>query len=271
MLVRLRTGDPDHRPPATCGCRRAPRRPARSASIPRPWVRSPSPAASCQSARGRSASHGAADDRQTVAQRVAAVEALPDQRPAAWSCTRPTSGRYPWRAAASSPRADPVQTTLTAQGSYVTGSLQRRAGQLRLRVTPTSVPYKGAVRRARDALRDRRRDDRGSLPRGRRRAVRRSRSRRSTATPDGRGGAAFTRRLERLDGQRAGRGRMGRRRHRPGRRLRGPPWSSASRSRCAPGRPRCPSDPRSSSAPAWRRARSARRRVRTQGRERAGA
>jgi hypothetical protein len=85
-------------------------------------------------ALGRDPSRPGADDRQTVAQRVAAVRALPtnDQLVVVFA---PDS-----RAGGAS--AEPVKTTLTVRGSYVTGSIQKRTGRLRLHVSPESVPYK---------------------------------------------------------------------------------------------------------------------------------
>lgn len=89
-----------------------------------------------ESERGRNRAHGLADDRQTVAQRVAAVRDLPTNDQLMVMFT-PDPGL-------DDVSLEPVTTTLTVDGRYVTGSLQRRTGQLRLRVSPSSVPYKGA-------------------------------------------------------------------------------------------------------------------------------
>ena len=82
------------------------------------------------------ASRGTTDDRQTVAQRVAAVNALPtnDQLVVVFT---PDSG-------ASATSAESIQTTLTVSGSYVTGSIEQRIGKLRLRVSPASAPFRSA-------------------------------------------------------------------------------------------------------------------------------
>ncbi|MCX6363516.1 MAG: hypothetical protein NTW58_04995 [Actinobacteria bacterium] len=96
----------------------------------------PSPDDGPESPVGGNRARTAVDDRQTVAQRVAAVRALPtnDQLVVVFS---PDLG-------AADAGVEPVETTLTVSGSYVTGSIQRRTSQLRLRATPASVPYKGA-------------------------------------------------------------------------------------------------------------------------------
>ena len=134
----------------------------------------------------RGLSRGSTDDRQTVAQRVAAVEALPTNDQLAVVVHARRAGRT---------SSEPVKTTLTVSGSYVTGSIQRRTGELRLRVTPASVPYKGAfvvsgalAETAGETTVDLYRRDAGSRRR-------RSRSRPSPPRPNGRGGAVFSQRL----------------------------------------------------------------------------
>jgi hypothetical protein len=84
---------------------------------------------------GRGLSRSATDDRLTVAQRVAAVRALPtnDQLVVMF---RPDFG-------AGDASLEPVTSTLTVDGTYVTGSLERRTTQLRLHVSPANVPYRG--------------------------------------------------------------------------------------------------------------------------------
>ncbi|MCX6371817.1 MAG: hypothetical protein NTX16_01835 [Actinobacteria bacterium] len=149
-----------------------------------PAATGPSPGDEPAGSRGQSRS--AVDDRQTVAQRVAAVEALPtnDQFVVAFT---PDSG-------AEGASLEPVQTTLTVNGSYVTGSVQGRTGRLRLRVSPSSVPYKGAfvvsgalAETAGETTVDLYRLAAGSGAKVKIATV--------VAVPDGRGGAAFSRRL----------------------------------------------------------------------------
>ena len=103
-----------------------------------PAALGPSPGGGNMPLRGGSArtSRGTTDDRQTVAQRVAAVNALPtnDQLVVVFT---PDSG-------ASATSAESIQTTLTVGGSYVTGAIEQRIGKLRLRVSPASAPDRGA-------------------------------------------------------------------------------------------------------------------------------
>jgi hypothetical protein len=101
-----------------------------------PAATGPSPNPEGVRAIRRHLSPDAVDDRQTVAERVAAVEALPTNDQLVVQFT-PDSG-------AEGVSLEPVQTTLTADGRYVTGSVQGRTGHLRLRVSPSRVPYKGA-------------------------------------------------------------------------------------------------------------------------------
>ena len=103
----------------------------------------PGPEDTPMGALGRGWAHASADDRQTVAQRVAAVRALPTNDQLVVMFTPDLGPVAPATGSVVGP-TESVQTTLTAQGRYVTGSLQRRTGRLRLRVSPASVPYKGA-------------------------------------------------------------------------------------------------------------------------------
>ncbi len=135
---------------------------------------------------GRS-SRAAADDRQTLAQRVAAVLALPtnDQLVVAFT---PDVG-------APDASVEALETTLTVNGSYVTGSLQRRSGRLRLRVSPASVPYKGAfvVHGTLAETAGQTTVDLYRLPAGTDEKVKLATV---DAAPDGRGGAVFSQRFD---------------------------------------------------------------------------
>jgi hypothetical protein len=140
------------------------------------------------------ASRGSTDDRQTVAQRVAAVRALPtnDQLVVMFM---PDLGPVTPASGGGVDPATPIQTTLTLDGSYVTGSIQRRTGQLRLRVSPASVPYAGAfvVSGALAAT-----DGETTVDLFRVSPAGGDKVKIATvvAAPDGRGGAAFTKRLD---------------------------------------------------------------------------
>jgi hypothetical protein len=138
------------------------------------------------SALGRGRARASADDRQTVAQRVAAVEALPinDQLTVVFTPD-------PGPAASSS---EPVETSLTVSGSYVTGSIQRRTARLRLRVTPASVPYRGAFAVS-GALSETAGETTVDLYRLTAATGEKVRIATVAAVADGRGGAAFTQRL----------------------------------------------------------------------------
>ena len=103
----------------------------------------PSPGDLPQGALGGGRSRASADDRQTVAQRVAAVQALPTNDQLVVMFTPDLGPVTPASGSVVGP-TESVQTTLTVNGSYVTGSLQRRTGRLRLHVSPASVPYGGA-------------------------------------------------------------------------------------------------------------------------------
>jgi len=148
----------------------------------------PSPDDEPQSTPGAGQARSSADDRQTVAQRVAAVRALPtnDQLMVVFT---PDAGA---RAAS----LEPVETTLTVSGSYVTGSFERRTGKLRLRVSPASVPYKGAFLVS-GALSETAGETTVDLYRLSSAGGEKVRIATVTAAPDGRGGAVFS---ERLDG-----------------------------------------------------------------------
>jgi hypothetical protein len=148
----------------------------------------PGPEDSPTSALGRARARASADDRQTVAQRVAAVRALPtnDQLMVVFT---PDPGALDASVA-------PVETTLTVSGSYVTGSLQRRTGKLRLRVSPASVPYEGSFLVS-GALSETAGETTVDLYRLSAAGGEKVMIATVTATPDGRGGAAFS---ERLDG-----------------------------------------------------------------------
>ena len=182
-----------------------------------------------QSALGRGRARSAADDRQTVAQRVAAVRGAAHQRPARGASFTPDPGALDASVA-------PVETTLTVSGSYVTGSIQRRTGKLRLRVSPASVPLQGLVPGERCALRDRRRDDSRPLHavrRGRREGQDRDRGRRARRARRGR----VQRAPQRLDEQRPDHRRVGRRRRGAGHLGESRRGAYGRRSRCAPARP----------------------------------
>ena len=127
-----------------------------------------------------------ADDRLTVAQRVAAVEALPtnDQLQVVFT---PDPGDGPGN-------LEQVQTTLTVDGSYLTGSLQRRAGQMRLRVSPTSLSYQGTFM-VRGALAETAGETTVDLYRRSAATGDEAKIATVTAVPDGRGGATFSRRI----------------------------------------------------------------------------
>ncbi len=148
----------------------------------------PGPEDSPTSALGRGQARSSADDRQTVAQRVAAVRALPtnDQLMVVFT---PDPGALDASVA-------PVETTLTVSGSYVTGSIQRRTGKLRLRVSPASVPYKGSFLVS-GALSETAGETTVDLYRLSAAGGGKVMIATVTAAPDGRGGAAFS---ERLDG-----------------------------------------------------------------------
>ena len=148
-----------------------------------PAATGPAPVEGGQIDRAERLSLGSADDRQTVAQRVAAVETLPtnDQLLVAFAPDAGTSG-------------EPVKTTLTADGTYVTGSIQQRTGELRLRVAPASVPFKGSfvvngtlAATAGATPVDLYRRDAGTQAKVKIATV--------TAQPDGRGGATFSHRV----------------------------------------------------------------------------
>jgi len=86
---------------------------------------------------GRGAGRSLADDRQTVAQRVAAVEALPTNDQLVVMFT-PDSGLDGESLA-------PPTTTLTVTGTFVTGSIQRRIGRLRLHVSAAGAAQTAPV------------------------------------------------------------------------------------------------------------------------------
>jgi len=143
---------------------------------------------------GGGRSRGSTDDRQTVAQRVAAVSALPTNDQLVVMFTPDLGPETPASGSVVDPTT-PVQTTLTVSGSYVTGSIQRRTGQLRLRVRPASVPYKGAfvvngalAETAGETTVDLYRVSAGTGEKVKVATV--------VAAPDGRGGAAFSQRLD---------------------------------------------------------------------------
>ena len=149
--------------------------------------RGPEPVFLSQGDLGGDRSPGAADDRQTVAQRVAAVEALPtnDQLLVVFA---PDSGVI-------DPSVESIQTTLTVSGTYVTGSIQQHTGKLSLRVAPASVPYRGAfvVSGALAETAGATTVDLYRVPAG---AGEKVKIATVVAAPDGRGGAAFSRRLD---------------------------------------------------------------------------
>jgi len=151
-----------------------------------PAAMGPSPGPGDVPLSGHRSSRAIADDRQTVAQRVAAVEALPTNDQLVVMFT-PDFG-------AGGVSLEPVQITLTVDGSYVTGSVEGRTGRMRLRVSPASVPYKGAfvvsgslAETAGETTVDLYRLSAGSAEKVKIATV--------VATPNGRGGAAFSRRL----------------------------------------------------------------------------
>jgi hypothetical protein len=154
----------------------------------------PSPGDIPQAGLGMAALHGSTDDRQTVAQRVAAVRALPTNDQLVVMFTPDLGPVTPASAGIADPTT-PVQTTLTLAGSCVTGSIQRRTGQLRLRVSPASVPYAGAfvVSGALAAT-----DGETTVDLFRVLAATGEKVKIATvaAAPDGRGGAAFSQRLD---------------------------------------------------------------------------
>lgn len=136
---------------------------------------------------GRDRSRGSAYDRQTVAQRVAAVQALPTNDQLVVMFTLDLG--------AADASVEPVTTTLTASGSHVTGPIQRRTGQLRLRVSPASVPHRGAfvvngrlAETAGETTVDLYRLSAGTGEKVKIATV--------VAAPDGRGGAVFSHRLD---------------------------------------------------------------------------
>ena len=147
----------------------------------------PEPVFLSQGDLGGDRSRGVADDRQTVAQRVAAVEALPTNDQFVVMFT-PDSG-------VADPSGESIQTTLTVSGTYVTGSIQQHTGKLSLRVSPASVPYKGAfvVSGALAATAGATTVDLYRVSAG---AGEKVRIATVVAVPDGRGGAAFSRRLD---------------------------------------------------------------------------
>jgi hypothetical protein len=81
------------------------------------------------------AAHQATNDRPTVAQRVAAAEAEPTNDQLIVSYTPDSDGAI-----------DPVPltTTMTVPNHYLSGSLQRRVGHMRLSVSSKQVPYRGS-------------------------------------------------------------------------------------------------------------------------------
>ena len=143
---------------------------------------------------GGARSRGAADDRQTVAQRVAAVRALPTNDQLVVMFTPDLGPVAPASGSVVGP-TESVQTTLTVDGSYVTGSLQRRTGRLRLRVSPASVPYKGAFAVS-GALAETAGETTVDLYRLSAVTGEKVKIATVVAAPDGRGGAAFSQRLE---------------------------------------------------------------------------
>lgn len=107
-----------------------------------------------QSAGGATSAAAAGADPATLADRIAAVKALPtnDQlvvafTPDGGSSTAAGKGDVP--TPAPTPVSDgsgSVDTTLTVTGRYVTGALQRHTGQVGVHVTPSTVPYEGSFR-----------------------------------------------------------------------------------------------------------------------------
>ena len=154
----------------------------------------PNPGDTPQGGLGVAAARGSTDDRQTVAQRVAAVQALPTNDQLVVMFTPDLGPVTPARGGVVGP-TESVQTTLTAQGRYVTGSFQRRTGRLRLRVSPASVPYRGAfavsgtlAETAGETTVDLYRLSAGAGEKVKLATV--------VAAPDGRGGAVFSYRLD---------------------------------------------------------------------------
>ena len=105
------------------------------------------------------------DGRDTVAERVAAVEALPtnDQLLVQFipdsmdpGTVSPTKGQVDLQAGS-------LDATLTVTGRYVTGSLQRRTGQHHRRRDPAPGRLRRRVHRERDDRRDGRGDERRHL------------------------------------------------------------------------------------------------------------
>ncbi len=89
------------------------------------------------------------NDSESVAERVKDVDELPtnDQLVVQFipdGAVTPAEGLPALRASTDGTSADLPQVTLTAAGSYVSGSLQLRTGQITLDVTPATVRYRGA-------------------------------------------------------------------------------------------------------------------------------
>ncbi len=154
----------------------------------------PGPGDLPQGAGGVGRSRGSTDDRQTVAQRVAAVQALPTNDQLVVVFTPDLGPETPASGSVVDPTT-PVEATLTVSGSYVTGSIQRRTGQLRLRVRPASVPYRGAFVVS-GALAETAGETTVDLYRVSAGAGEKVKVATVVAAPDGRGGAAFSQRLD---------------------------------------------------------------------------
>jgi hypothetical protein len=79
-----------------------------------------------------------------LAQRIDEVKALPTNDQLVVSFT-PDSGVTPLTGTVVAPVVQSVQTTLTAPGRYISGSLQRRVAHLSVKATPASSAYQGSV------------------------------------------------------------------------------------------------------------------------------
>jgi hypothetical protein len=104
----------------------------------------PSSAEGSDSGDGSGSSGTSTDERATVAQRVAAVQALPtnDQLVVEYLPDGATSGTVT-PAGLTDLQTSSLDTTLTVAGRYVTGTLQRRTGSVTLKATPRTTSYYG--------------------------------------------------------------------------------------------------------------------------------